>query len=56
LCYISSDETAEYPVTTIQKVESKDFNENEKCVQEQAHELEKEKERRPSRISLETPL
>ena len=53
---ISSDETAESPVPNIEKVESKEFNENQKCEQEQAHLLEKEKERRPSRISLETPL
>ena len=53
---ISSDETGESPVPNIEKEESQDSYENEKCGQEQSHVLEMEKERRPSRISLETPL
>ena len=51
---ISSDETAESPVPDIEKAENKDSY--EKYEQEQAHVLETEKERKPSRISLETPL
>ena len=51
---ISSDETAESPVPNIERVERQDSYENGKC--EQANVLENEKERRPSRISLETPL
>ena len=51
---ISSDETAESPVPNIETEESQDTGENGKC--EQAHVMENGKERRPSRISLETPL
>ena len=51
---ISSDETAESPVPNIETDESQDTGESGKC--EQAHVMENEKERRPSRISLETPL
>ena len=53
---ISSDETAESPVPDKEKAESQDTDENGKCEQDQANVLEIEKERRPSRISLETPL
>ena len=53
---ISSDETAESPVPNIEKVESQDSDENGKCEREKAHVMENEEERRPSRISLETPL
>jgi hypothetical protein len=51
---ISSDETAESPLPTSENVEAQNSCNNGKS--ENSHRVENKKERRPARMSLETPL